>query len=68
MLKSDDQSMHRTTALHFVEYLETPPSMNGIPSLTSLLQARYTGTVLNLAICSKLQFKYSVSLQYVVFH
>ena len=35
---AEDQSMHRTAALQFVEYLETPPSTNGIPSLASLLQ------------------------------
>ena len=56
MLKSHNQSMHRTTALHFIEYLETPPSTNGIPSLASC--CRY----LNFAVCSK-----SVSLQHVVF-
>ena len=39
MLKLDDQS---TTALHFVQYLETPPSTNGIPSLASLLQVYST--------------------------
>ena len=47
MLKSDDQSIHRTTA--FVEYLETPPSTNGIYSFLGFFAA---GTILNLAICS----------------
>ena len=38
MRNAEDQSMHRTAALHLVEYQETPPSTNGIPSLASLLQ------------------------------
>ena len=40
---AEHQSMHRTAAPHFVEYLETPPSTKGIPSLASLLQVyRYS--------------------------
>ena len=39
---SDDQSKHRTTALHFVD-LETPSSTNGIPSLLHAgIQVQYS--------------------------
>ena len=50
---AEDQSVHRTAALHFVEYLETPPSMASLPWL---LCCRCTGTVLNSgisAICQR---------------
>ena len=50
MLKSDDQSMQCTTALHFVEYLEPLLYTNGI--FPPWLQFLAAGTVLNLAICS----------------
>ena len=50
--------MHRTAAqvhVHFVEYLETPPSMNGIPSLASLY--RYSPQLGRCQRCSSTNFR-----------
>ena len=50
-VRNADQRMHRTAALHFVEYLETPPSTNGIHSLASLLQVQSSSN--NSCICQR---------------
>ena len=49
------QKINRTASLHFIEYLETPPSTKGIPSLTSLLQVyRYSPQLGHLSgICQR---------------
>ena len=46
---AEDQSMHRTAALHFAEYLETPPSTNGSPWC---LCCRCTGTDYSVSVAA----------------